>query len=213
MSADKLVLTALSVEGFGEILGSDAPAPGGGSVAALAGSLGADLVSMVCALSKGREELADCEEMLSSTMAQAKELAARLMKSVDSDTEAFNGVMAAFRMPKNTDEEKQSRTKAIQAGYKEAVQSPFNIAQDCLAVLKLATNLIAKSNPNTLSDLGVGAEMAVTGLEGAVMNVRINLPSIKDTDFTVKTAEQAADMLSAGRTLRNSVYNYVQENL
>ncbi len=206
------MLVELSVEEFSQVLGSDSPAPGGGSVAALSGTLGADLVSMVCQLSIGKKGLESFESELGEILDNARALSKSLLKRVDLDTEAFNGVMAGFKMPKETDDEKAARREAIQAAYKEAVQSPLGIASECLAVLRLAEKLVGKSNPNTLSDLGVASQQAYAGLEGAIMNVNINLPSIKDGDFVDAITLETSTFLEDGGKIRDVVHKFVAEN-
>ena len=206
------MLVELSVEEFSQVLGSDSPAPGGGSVAALSGTLGADLVSMVCQLSIGKKGLESFESELGEILDNARSLSKSLLKRVDLDTEAFNGVMAGFKMPKETDDEKAARREAIQAAYKEAVQSPLGIASECLAVLRLAEKLVGKSNPNTLSDLGVASQQAYAGLEGAIMNVNINLPSIKDGDFVDAITSETSTFLEDGGKIRDVVHKFVAEN-
>lgn len=206
------MLVELSVKEFSQVLGSDSPAPGGGSVAALSGTLGADLVSMVCRLSIGKKGLESFEGELEEILANAQSLSKNLLKRVDLDTEAFNGVMAAFKMPKENDDDKAARREAIQSAYKEAVQSPLGIASECLAVLTLAEKLVGKSNPNTLSDLGVASQQAYAGLEGAIMNVNINIPSIKDGDFVAAIASETSTFLVDGSRMRDAVHQYVSEN-
>jgi formiminotetrahydrofolate cyclodeaminase len=206
------MLVDLSVEEFSQVLGSDSPAPGGGSVAALSGTLGADLVSMVCRLSISKKGLESFESELEEIFDNAQALSKSLLKRIDLDTEAFNGVMAGFKMPKETDDEKAARRDAVQVAYKEAVQSPLGIARECLAVLRLAENLGGKSNPNTLSDLGVASQQAYAGLAGAIMNVNINLPSIKDRDFVDATLSETSTFLEDGGKIRDAVHKYVSEN-
>ena len=206
------MLVDLSVEEFSQVLGSDSPAPGGGSVAALSGTLGADLVSMVCRLSISKKGFESFESELEEIFHNAQALSKSLLKRIDLDTEAFNGVMAGFKMPKETDDEKAARRDAIQVAYKEAVQSPLGIARECLAVLRLAENLGGKSNPNTLSDLGVASQQAYAGLAGAIMNVNINLPSIKDRDFVDATLSETSTFLEDGGKIRDAVHKYVSEN-
>jgi len=206
------MLVDLSVEEFSQVLGSDSPAPGGGSVAALSGTLGADLVSMVCRLSISKKGFESFESELEEIFDSAQALSKSLLKRIDLDTEAFNGVMAGFKMPKETDDEKAARRDAVQVAYKEAVQSPLGIARECLAVLRLAENLGGKSNPNTLSDLGVASQQAYAGLAGAIMNVNINLPSIKDRDFVDATLSETSTFLEDGGKIRDAVHKYVSEN-
>lgn len=207
------MLVKSSIEEFNRILGSGSPAPGGGSVAALSGALGANLVSMVCNLSIGKDELVTFQNLLKESLEKAKSLSKSLLERVDLDTKAFNSVMAAFKMPKETEDDKGARRDAIQAGFKKAVQSPLGIAMECLEVLKLAEKLLGKFNTNAVSDLGVAALQAYAGLEGAVMNVRINLPSIKDEKFVAETNSKVVALLEEGSTIKNHIYNYVQENM
>jgi methenyltetrahydrofolate cyclohydrolase len=207
------MLVELSIEEFSNVLASDAPAPGGGSVAALSGALGADLVSMVCSLSIGKTEYEAFHQNLSDTLEKAQKLSKSLLKRVDLDTEAFNGVMAAFKLPKHTDEDKKKRTEEIQNSYIEAVKSPLGIARECLDVLRLAEKLTGKSNSNALSDLGVASQQAYAGLEGAIMNVKINIPSIKDEGFKSKTSSEISALLDDGRRVKDNVYKYVSENI
>lgn len=202
-----------TLEAFNQILGSDAPAPGGGSVAALSGALGAELISMVCRLSIGREKYHACETVLKNALSSCSTLAKSLLQRVDLDTEAFNDVMTAFKMPKETDEERAKRSKAIQSGYKTAVQSPLAIAEECLSVLESAESILGKSNTNCISDLGVAALMAHAGLEGAVMNVKINLPSIKDVVFVEETRAVLGEMLEKGSSIKDRIYKSVQAEL
>jgi len=213
LKVETRMLVKKSIEEFSRVLASNAPAPGGGSVAALSGALGADLVAMVCNLSIGKEGYEAFEKELSDTLSKAQALSKSLLERVDLDTEAFNGVMAAFKLPKATDDEKKARTAAIQAGYKEAIQSPLDIARECVAVLHLAARLLGKSNSNALSDLGVAAQQAYAGLEGAIMNVRINLPSIKDADFVTATKADIASLLQEGKKSADTTYAHVSQNL
>jgi methenyltetrahydrofolate cyclohydrolase len=207
------MLIGLTIEDFSKVLGSDSPAPGGGSVAALSGALGADLVCMVCRLSVGKPELEQFGEDISHTLKRAEHLSKSLLGRVDRDTKAFNDVMAAFKLPKNTDDEKKKRTEAIQRSYCEAVISPLGVARECTEVLTLAAGLLGKSNSNALSDLGVASQQAYAGLEGAAMNIKINLPAIKDDAFRSKSVAEVSSLLKRGHELRESVEEFVSQNL
>ena len=207
------MLIKLSIEEFSRVLGSNSPAPGGGSVAALSGVLGADLVSMVCRLSIGKKGYEPFHGELEETLETAQALSRSLIERIDLDTEAFNGVMAAFKMPKETEEDKKSRREAIQKSFKGAVQSPLGIANECLDVLRLAERLLGKSNSNALSDLGVASQQAYAGLDGAIMNVKINIPSIKDGDFVTATSSEISALLEDGTRLKNNIHKYVSENI
>ena len=207
------MLVEKTLKGFSHVLASDSPAPGGGSVAALSGSLGADLVSMVCNLSIGKKEYEESQSELEEALKKSRNLSSELLERVDLDTQAFNGVMKAFKMPKETEEQKQKRKDAIQKGFREAVQSPLAIAHACLEVLRVSESLLGKSNTNAISDLGVSAQQAYAGLEGAVMNVKINLPSIKDNDFVEKTSRETEELLAEGRDVCDKITKFVHKNI
>jgi formiminotetrahydrofolate cyclodeaminase len=207
------VLAQMTLREFNEVLGSKAPAPGGGSVAALSGSLGAELVSMVCNLTIGRQGHESFTVELTAALAKARALADSLLQRVDLDTQAFNEVMAAFKLPKQTEAEQSARRDAVQQGYKKAIHSPLAIAHECVDVLKLAAGLVGKTNPNALSDLGVAAQQAYAGLEGAIMNVKINIPSIKEEGFVKSTRDDIAALLEDGQGLARKVRVYVGDNL
>ena len=207
------MLVRMSIEEFSRILASDAPAPGGGSVAALSGALGADLVIMVCNLSSGRSEYAEHEDEIATSLQAAQTLSRSLLECVDRDTEAFNGVMAAFKMPKSTDEEKTARMVAIQSGYKDAVKAPLKTARVCCAVIETAERLMGKTNRNALSDLAVAAEQAHAGLMGALFNVRINLPSIKDEQFVSETRKEADILTQRSEEMLQKTRSHFHEKI
>ncbi len=207
------MLVNLSVEDFNRELGSNSPAPGGGSVAALSGALGAELISMVCNLSIGKKGYEAFQAVLSEALGKSEALAESLLKRIDLDTEAFNGVMAAFQMPKEPEEAKKARLEAIQRGYRNAVQSPLGIARDCLGVLRVANMLRGKTNINALSDLGVASLQAYAGLEGAIMNVKINIPSIKDEKFVRETSAEISELLEEGKALKDNNLWHVSQKM
>lgn len=207
------MLVKLSVEDFNRELGSNSPAPGGGSVAALSGALGAELVSMVCNLSIGKKGYEGFQDELTEALEKTEALSKNLLNRIDLDTEAFNDVMAAFKMPKEPEDAKKTRLDAIQRGYRNAVQSPLGIARECLEVLRVANKLLGKTNANALSDLGVASLQAHAGLEGAIMNVKINIPSIKDEKFVRETSAQVSGLLEEGKILKDNVYRHVSQNI
>ena len=168
---------------------------------------------MVCNLSIGKEEYEAFQVELVEALNQAQILSDSLLERVDLDTEAFNSVMAAFKMAKQTEEEKKARSEAIQTRFKEAVQSPLGIARECLEILRLVKNLLGKSNSSALSDLGVASLQAYAGLEGAIMNVKINIPSIRDENFTADTSREISALLEEGGRVRQDTYQYVSEKL
>ncbi|MDR1732169.1 MAG: cyclodeaminase/cyclohydrolase family protein [Synergistaceae bacterium] len=176
-------LTDMTIKDFTAKLASDAPAPGGGSAAALSGALGAALVSMVCNLTLGKAKYAEHKTLVEDVLAKSGALATKLLEAIQRDTDAFDSVMAAFALPKETDEQKAKRGAAIQEAYKVAVASPVATAEYCLEAMGYAESLLGKSNVNAASDLAVGALQAHAGLKGALENVKINLPSMKDAAY------------------------------
>jgi formiminotetrahydrofolate cyclodeaminase len=175
--------------------------------------LGANLVAMVCRLTIGKKGYEAHEAEAAAVLIEADQLAESLLRRIDLDTEAFNEVMAAFKLPKETEEDKVARSTAIQQGYKSAIQSPRAIAHECDAVLQLAERLLARSNTNALSDLGVAGQQAMAGVEGALMNVRINLPSIKDADFVSATKDEIDKLLTESRGAAQRIYSSVMGEL
>jgi glutamate formiminotransferase/formiminotetrahydrofolate cyclodeaminase len=185
-------LASLSVKGFLSKLASSSPAPGGGSVAALAGSLGTALSSMVCNLTIGKEKYQDVQDEIKDVLKKSEILRKRLTELIDKDTEVFNDVMKAFKMPKETDEQIEKRKKAIQEGYKTAATVPLETARTCEKILDVALVVAEKGNQNSITDAAVSALMANAGVKSAILNVKINLGSIKDEKF-VKNISQELD--------------------
>ncbi len=178
------MLMEMAVKDFLEELASGSPAPGGGSVSALAGALGAALVSMVARLTTGKAGLDEKErENIQHLLERSLGLMESLSCGVDGDTEAFNRVMQAYRMPRETREEKDLRSRAIQEALQEAASHPLQVARECLEVLRLSREMVNRGNPNALSDAGVAALLAYAGVVGSLFNVAINLEGIKDQEF------------------------------
>ena len=164
-------------------LASNAPAPGGGSSAALSGAMGAALVSMVANLTKGKAKYADSQALVEATLERTHKLLAELTECVNKDMKAFDGVMAAFRMPKATDEEKALRSRAVQEAYKTATGAPVETAEKCIEVMRLAEGLLFKSNVTASVDLSAAALEARAGILIAIENVNVNLSAIKDEGY------------------------------
>ena len=207
--AKEAKLCSMKLDDFIDEVGKDSPAPGGGSVSALAGSLGAGLGSMVAALTPAKRGYESTLEPLSNRGNKLAEYLESLKKGVDLDTDAFNDVIAAMRMPKKTDEEKAARNEAIQAGYKTATSVPFNTAETCVKVLRELGEVAEIGNPNSASDVGVGALMAYAGFEGASLNVNINLPSIKDESFKAKMKSNIESLRKEAISLKDNILETV----
>ncbi len=183
-----------TVRSFLDSLASESPAPGGGSVAALAGALAGALVAMVGRLTLGRKKYAAVEAEMRVVVDRAEELRKRLTALVDADTEAYNRVAAAYGLPKESAEEKSVRTRAIQAGLRAAAEVPLEVCRACVEVLSLAEDAAENGNTNAASDGKVAALLAAAGFEGAAANVAINLSSMDDSEFRTQ-AEKALQEL------------------
>lgn len=196
-------LVEMTVSSYLDLLNSDAPAPGGGSASALCGAQGAALVSMVAGLTIGKKKYPDDQELCAEVAKKASKLKDALLAQVDEDTQAFNLVSAAFKLPKETDAEKAARSKAIADATLVATEVPFKTMELCLETLHYTKSLIGHSNTNAASDLGVSALNLIACMKGAWLNVLINLGGVKDEakakDFRikgeemVKTAQKEAD--------------------
>ena len=205
-------LADLTVNGFVEELASDSPAPGGGSAAALEGALGAALTAMVCTLTtvgKSKETYADYQEFVIETRAKASDLQARFVDVMDRDTEAFNVVSAAFGMPKATAEEKAARSAAIQKGLEGCTATPFEMMELATAALELADSLLGKFNTNAASDLGVAALSLRSAIQGAWLNVLINIGSLKNKELAADYRSKGEAMLAKALPLADKVYETV----
>ena len=193
--------------GFEDLLGeisSKSPAPGGGSVAALSGCLGASLVSMVCNLSIGKKSLNKVEDEMKEVLGESDAIRRDLLNLSRMDAEAFNEVIAALKM---TGEKKN---KVLQNAYKKAADIPFTVAKKCLRIIELVQVTIYKGNQNAITDSGVGALLAHSGLKGAVLNVKVNLKYIDDEDFVAKKAKELEIMEERGENLLNLIMSRIE---
>lgn len=206
-------LTDMKVSEFMSVLGSDEPAPGGGSASALAGAMGISLTKMVTELTIGKKKYAEHEELAQETQKQAQALQKELLTAIDKDTEAFNKVSAVFSMPKSTPEEKAARTKALQEALQGAAVSPYEMMETCVRALTVTKKIVGKSNTNAASDLGVAALNLKSALQGSWLNVLINLGSIKDLVFVSEYRKKGNDLLEIGCQLADDIYNEVVKTI
>jgi glutamate formiminotransferase / formiminotetrahydrofolate cyclodeaminase len=198
-------LVRKTVGEFVDEVSRDTPAPGGGSIAALAGSIGAALAAMVANLTAGKAEFAGRYEELDALACRAQDVKDQLLAAVDADTQAFNGVMEALRMPKDTPEQKSLRSQALLTGYKHATEVPLQTARQCRAALELCLQAARCGNDVMITDAGVGALVAHAGVKGAAYNARINLKSIKDPAFVERVGAEIAQLLDKSRSIANLV--------
>jgi glutamate formiminotransferase/formiminotetrahydrofolate cyclodeaminase len=205
-------LAAMTVAGFVDEVSRDTPAPGGGSIAALAGALGSALASMVVNLSIGKGEYDSRYEDLCELAGKAQAIKDDLVRAIDEDTEAFNEVLAGIRMAKDTPEQLAIRSKAIRAGYKCAAQVPLRTAERCRDVLDLCQQAADIGNLAVMSDAGVGALMAYAGVQGAIHNVRINLPHTRDDAFIAKMTTTLGSLLSESKEICEAIQQQVENS-
>ena len=184
---------------------SKKPAPGGGSVSACVGALGAALVAMVCNLTQGREKFADVETEIVALVGQADADRTRLEQLLQDDTTAYNGVIDAYKMPKDTDEEKAARKAAVQAGLIIAADVPLEICRVAVDVCRLSKVAAELGNPQAVTDAGIGAILGEAAVVGAALNVRINLGSIEDCDYTGAAAAEIDTIEAEAAALRAEV--------
>lgn len=191
----------------------DTPAPGGGSIAALAGALSAALAAMVVNLSAGKSEFDARYEELCALAERAQSVKDALVYAIDADTEAFNSVLQAMRLPKDTAEQKATRSSAMREGYKAAARVPLQTAEQCFAALQLCLHAAQLGNHAVMSDAGVGALMAFAGLQGAIYNVRINLPNTHDAAFIAEMNAKLGNMIEEGKKICEAVQGEVEKSL
>lgn len=204
-------LKKLEVTAFADLLASDAPAPGGGSTAALEGALGAALTAMVCGLTVGKAKYAASQELVESVREKCAALQVRFLDVMDRDTEAFNAVAAAFALPKGTEEEKAARSKAIQAALRGCIDTPMEMMELAAETLELTESLLGRFNDSAASDLGVAALSLRSAIQGAWLNVRINISSIKDQDLAERSRARGEALLAKALPAADRIYNAVLE--
>ena len=195
------MLTEHTIKEFINKVISNAPVPGGGSVSALNGALAGALAAMVANLTIGRKKYAEVNDIMVELSSRFEKLSSRLIEDVDRDSDAYNRVFAAFKMPKDTDEEKQVRSEAIQRETKYAAQVPMEVARAVYEVLPMIDTVAQKGNSNAVTDACVSMMCARTAILGALLNVRINLTSIKDEAF-VNAMREEADTIEAHTILQ-----------
>ncbi|HQL24231.1 MAG TPA: glutamate formimidoyltransferase [candidate division Zixibacteria bacterium] len=200
-------------ESFFDQVASSAPAPGGGSVSAAAGALAAALAAMVSRLTVGKKAYADVKDELAGVRDRADALRAELEQLIVEDEQAFGAVMAAFKLPKGTDEEQAQREAAVEAATKHAAEVPLTVMQKSLEVLRLARTVAAKGNQNSITDAGLAGLMGMSAIEGAGYNVRINLTNLRDQDFARRLREQTAAIAAEGRAIAGEIRNLVEAKL
>ena len=206
-------LIEMTLTGFVDTTASDAPAPGGGSVSALEGALGAALTSMVCALTLGKKKYADVQDLAASTEKQAIALKDRYLDIIDRDTEAFNAVSAVFSMPKETDADKAARKAAMQAALKLCTATPMEMMELAVETLRMIDTVSGKLNASAASDLGCAILAMKSAIQGAWLNVLINVGGIDDAAFAQEAREKGERMLAEALPLADRLFGEIENSL
>jgi glutamate formiminotransferase / formiminotetrahydrofolate cyclodeaminase len=206
-------LADMDLETFANETASESPAPGGGSIAAYMGTLGAALGGMVANLSAHKKGWDNRWQEFSDWAEKAKTYQVSLLKQVDEDTQAFNLLMEAFSLPKATDTEKQRRIEAIQAATLYATQVPLETMKLCLGAMTISKAMASFGNPNSVTDAGVGAIAARAGVRGAFLNVKINVSSLNDKALAVKLVSEAQSILDNSELLEEEILKVVDEKI
>jgi formiminotetrahydrofolate cyclodeaminase len=205
--------TKRTLAAFLDELASSSPAPGGGSVAALSGALGTALTSMVCNLTIGKKKYAAVEEEMKKILLQAEEMRRVFTALIDKDTQAFNKVMEAYSLPRDTEPQKALRTAAIREATKEATNVPLEVMKHCIDALALAQQVAASGNVNSVSDAGVSAYMLYAAAESAALNVRINLNNLNDSEFIGWKTDEMESLRSTSRMMLEEIQGIVAERI
>ncbi len=202
-----------SIEAFLDKLATASPEPGGGSVAALAGALGAGLVSMVASLTVGKAKYADVQDDIAALLARSEMIRAELQKLVQRDTEVYGAVSEAMKLPRDTDEQKEVRDRLMQAALVEAAKVPLAISEQALAVAQLSLTAAEIGNVNAVSDAGVAVLLADTAAQSGALNVKINIGWIQDQDFNTTAWNRVQEILTETTFLRHTVMDLTYEKL
>lgn len=193
------------------------PTPGGGSVSAVVGGLGTALTNMVHELSVDKKSFKaldeDIKAKFSESNAKIKDLREKIVKIIDEDTTAFDGVMDAYAMPKETEDQIAKRNEAIQVGYKKALEVPLRLAGECLDAMREQDILANYGNKNAITDVGVGIILLHSAIEGALLNVIINLASLNDENFKKETEEKTRKIMAEANELKDKNLKVVYERL
>jgi glutamate formiminotransferase/formiminotetrahydrofolate cyclodeaminase len=206
-------LVSMSLHDFADETASESPAPGGGSISAYVGALGAALGTMVANLSSHKKGWDDRWEEFSNWAEKGQQYTNELVRLVDEDTKAFNRIMAAFSLPKVTDEEKKARTEAIQSATRYAIEVPFKVMEAAYGSMEVIKAMAEHGNSNSVSDAGVGALCARTAVMGAFMNVRINASGLEDKSFVNDITSKGAEIERKTQELEAEILKVVNSKL
>jgi len=207
------MITEESIQKFLDDLAGSAPTPGGGSAAAVVGAMGAALVSMVCNVTLGKKGYEAAAGELQAVRDASDEVRGRLTAMVAEDVAAFDSLMAAYKLPKATEEDKARRAAAIQAALRRATETPLDCARAAADVVKLARRASEQGYSGVISDAGVGVLAAYTALRSAALNVYINAPSLQDRSFADAAVAEIGRLVEFGAAESEAVYGLVRGKL
>jgi formiminotetrahydrofolate cyclodeaminase len=207
------MITQSSVEKFLDDLASGQPTPGGGSAAAIMGAMGAALVSMVCNVTIGKKGYEGVEPEMKAVREESERVRRRLTVMVAEDIAAFDSIMAAYKLPKASEDDKTRRAAAIQAGLQRATETPLDCARVCAEVIALSRRASECGYLNVISDGGVGVLAGFTGLRSAALNVYINAPALKDRAFAERATAEIERLVEFGAAESEAVYKIVRDKL
>ena len=208
-----MVLTDMDITAFVDALASDSPAPGGGSAAALTGALGTALLRMVAGLTATKKKYAEHEPLMRELMAEADALIRQLTDCVNRDAAAYDGVTAAYTMPKDTPEQKELRGQTVQDALKACTIVPIETMRNAAAALELAERALGKSLTGAASDLGVSALSLKAAVQGAWLNVLINLKYIDDTGFAAQYRSEGEEIIKKSASTADRIYENILKDI
>lgn len=209
----KSPLINMNLKKFADTTASESPAPGGGSISAYIGSLGAALTAMVANVSANKRGWDHKIEQMSLCGEKAQAIKSTLLKLVDEDTHSFNKVMEAMALPKSTDEEKEIRKQAIQNATKYAMEVPFKVLKTSFSIMELAKEMAQDGNPNSVTDAGVGVLCARSAVIGAFLNVKVNASGLDDKEFCNKLISEGEELVSKTKELEEEILKIVESKL
>ncbi|HER23542.1 MAG TPA: methenyltetrahydrofolate cyclohydrolase [Candidatus Atribacteria bacterium] len=201
------------ISNFLDELASNSPTPGGGSVAALVGTLGAALISMVSNLTIGKKKYEKVEEEFKKVLSSSEKLRNELSQLIEEDVKVFNDFMATYKMPKETEDEKNIRAEKMQESLIKTAKVPLRIAYKCLDILSLSKEVAEKGNINVISDVGVAVLMAEAALESALLNVKINLKMINDEKVRIELSSSIKEILLQEKGQKEKVLKIVEQKI
>ena len=207
------MMTDLSCKDFIEVLASDEPTPGGGGASALVGAIGTALGNMVGSLTAGKLQYYEVEDEIEEMIDKAEALESEFMSLIEEDAEEFDHLMAAYRMPHNSEIEKAKRLAVLTAAKSAACQPPLKIMRKCCEAIDLIEVFAEKGNRNALSDAGVGALFCKAALQGASLNIYINTRTLADVEYAEKLNAEADRMISEYTAKADAIYERVLAEL